>query len=389
MCGGCWPTRGPSRALAAGLRRWDDPAHGAQAADELAQTLAAGAVPEHLAAAFRRHYARALANAADHGWPSVGVEPLVAVVRDGRVEAVRASHDVVLYVPDQHAPLKHSLVELAGYPVLVAEPESGAALAAKLAEQGVLAIRLSDVDVRVFSQGQEIVPDSNRPLLIDGREWLVTVVALVLELKSGTFVRRAERTLRALLATIRTVRLARLPDVIVRIGQSQSVPPGSVNSVPLPDPDHPTIAVWDAGDQWEELQACAPALAHLLAQPYVHDALQLALIKLERLVTPGEPLNDETLAKALDTTAARVREMRRGLEGDLEGLKRTARPVIAALTEPQNRDAADDAVRACTSDGALAALLAVHEKAIGSRPAKRSWSCVAPARWTRSATGSG
>jgi len=330
--------------------------------------MAGGGVPEHLAATFRKHYARALADAAAGGWPRGGQNVLVVAVRDGRLEALTASAGEALYVPDQHAPLKQSLVELAGHLVLVADPDSGAAIAAGLVEHGVTAVRLSDVDVRVFSGDQEVLPEPGRPLPAEGREWLVIVVALVLELKSGTFVRRAERTLRALLAQVRTVRIARLPDVAVRIGESQSVPPGSVRSVPLPDPDNPTIAVWDAEGHWDDFQACAPALAHLLAQPYLHDALQLALIKLERLVEdPGAALDDETLGRVLDTTPARVRELRRGLEGDLDGLERAARPVVAALGGggAAERDAAYDAVRACASDAALAAVLAPYETALG------------------------
>jgi len=330
--------------------------------------MAGGGVPEHLAATFRKHYARALADAAAGGWPRGGQNVLVVAVRDGRLEALTASAGEALYVPDQHAPLKQSLVELAGHPVLVADPDSGAAIAAGLVEHGVTAVRLSDVDVRVFSGDQEVLPEPGRPLPAEGREWLVIVVALVLELKSGTFVRRAERTLRALLAQVRTVRIARLPDVAVRIGESQSVPPGSVRSVPLPDPDNPTIEVWDAEGHWDDFQACAPALAHLLAQPYLHDALQLALIKLERLVEdPGAALDDETLGRVLDTTPARVRELRRGLEGDLDGLERAARPVVAALGGggAAERDAAYDAVRACASDAALAAVLAPYETALG------------------------
>ena len=328
--------------------------------------MAGGGVPEHLAATFRKHYARALADAAAGGWPRGGQNVLVVAVRDGRLEALTASAGEALYVPDQHAPLKQSLVELAGHPVLVADPDSGAAIAAGLVEHGVTAVRLSDVDVCVFSGDQEVLPEPGRPLPAEGREWLVIVVAL--ELKSGTFVRRAERTLRALLAQVRTVRIARLPDVAVRIGESQSVPPGSVRSVPLPDPDNPTIAVWDAEGDWDDFQACAPALAHLLAQPYLHDALQLALIKLERLVEdPGAALDDETLGRVLDTTPARVRELRRGLEGDLDGLERAARPVVAALAGggAAERDAAYDAVRACASDAALAAVLALYETALG------------------------
>ncbi len=325
-------------------------------------------MPDHLLATFRKHYARALAAAAARpggSWARDGAE--LAAVRNGRLEAVVAAEDDPLYVPDEHGALKQSLVELAGHPVLVADADDGEAIAAALTAQGVSAVRLSDVTVKVFSADEEIVPGPQRPLLAAGRDWFVTVVALALELKSGTFVRPTERTLRALLSTVRSVRVARVPEVAVVIGGAPAVPADGVRSIPLPDPSDPTVAVWDTHGEWDELQACAPALAQLLAQPYLHDALELALIKLERLLgeEPPDLIGDEALARALDTTAARVAELRRGLEGDVHGVKRLLRPVLAVITDPADRDAADDALTSSGTEAALIGLLVPQEAALG------------------------
>ena len=326
--------RALGRALDAGVRRWDDPVHAAAAVRELGLSLKQGAVPDHLSATFRREYSRALADTARVGacpWSSLA-DVVLAADRGGRLEPVHPRTDEPLYLPDEHDPLKLSLVELAGHPVLVADPGAAEQTAAMLRGLGLQIVPLSEIDVTVFSGEEQVLPEPDRPLLIDGRDWLVTVVGVVLELEGGRFLRRrTERTLRALLARLRSIRLARLPDVTISVGGVEAPPTLNVRSVPLPDDDYPTIAVWDAEGQWEELQACAPALAHLLAQPYLNKALQLGLIKIEKVLGDDRPdvLNDALLARALDTTAARVAELRRGIAGDLNGLKYRLRPVLA------------------------------------------------------------
>jgi hypothetical protein len=174
----------------------------------------------------------------------------------------------------------------------------------------------------------------------------------------------------ALIARVRAVRIARLPDVTITIGEIQTHPSANVRSVPLPDPWYPTIAVWDAEGDWAELQACAPALAHLLGQPYLHDALELALMKLERLLADAPPdrMEASLLARAFDTTPARVAELRQALEGDVDHVKRRLRPVVAHLTDLDYRDRAIDAVDGCASEEALARLLAPHAADLAVAP---------------------
>lgn len=361
--------RALGRASAAGLRRWDDPAHAAAAVRELGVTLQDGAVPDHLGATFRKEYSRALADAARAGaspWLSQA-DVVLAADRSGRLEPVRPSPDEPLYLPDERDPLKQSLVELAGHPVVVADPEAGEQTAALLRGVGLNVIRLSEIDVQVFSGEQQVLPEPGRPLLIDKRDWLVTVVGVVLELEGGQFRRRrTERTMRALLTRLRAIRLARLPDVTVSVGGVEALPSMNVRSVPLPDADYPTIAVWDAEGEWDELQACAPALAHLLGQPYLYKALQLALIKIEKLLGDDHPesLDDALLARALDTTAARIVELRRGITGDLDGLKHRLHPVLACVVDAAEIHALGDAIDECTSEQALESLLAVHQQSL-------------------------
>ena len=355
--------RALARAEAAGLRRWGAPANAADAVRELGLALQDGAVPDYLSATFKKEYSRALASAAKEGawpWPP-GTEVVLAADRAGRLEALRPAPDELLYLPDGHDSLKQSLVELAGHPVLPADPEEGERTVSLLRAHGLRVLPLSEIDVKVFSSNQQVVPGPGRPLLVDGREWLVTVVAVVLELKGGPFRRRrTERTLRRLLAQLGAVRLARLPNVSIRVGGIDAPPPANVRSVPLPHAAHPTIAVWDAAGEWEELQSCASALSHLLSQPYLHDPLELALIKIEKMLggASAHDLDDELLASALDTTAARVGEVRRGIEGDLDGLKRKLRPVLMCLADPADVHIAGDAVDRCASEQELEAVLA-------------------------------
>ena len=119
--------RALDRAEAAGLRRWEDPANADIALRELGEILDRGGVPDHLAATFRNHYARVLADtAASKTWPwSPEERAVLATVRDGQLEAVAAEPGHVVYVADENAPLKQSLVELAGHRVLVADADSG------------------------------------------------------------------------------------------------------------------------------------------------------------------------------------------------------------------------------------------------------------------------
>ncbi|MFF7702877.1 sacsin N-terminal ATP-binding-like domain-containing protein [Streptomyces lydicus] len=326
-----------ARLRRCGLRSWEDPLHAGAAVQHLGEILHRGDVPSYLSVSFKKHYGRAWSHLAQNArWPWLpGEEVRLAVSRGNALGTfVPATEDVPVHVCDEQAPLKEALVELAGHPVLVAGPESGDAIVEMANAHGIRTLRTSATDVQVrHRDGEPITPTRHADTLIDGREWLVTVVALAVELKSGAFLRRSERGVRALLQRLRTVRVVRADEVEVVISGVLTEPPPTARALPLPDPDHPTVVVWRSEEGWDELQACTSALAQLLGRPGLQDVLELVLVKLERQLDTHDPerIDDRTLAMALDTTEAKVAEIRRNLTGDVHDTVRLLRPALCCL----------------------------------------------------------
>ncbi|MGW7382857.1 sacsin N-terminal ATP-binding-like domain-containing protein [Streptomyces sp. NPDC054794] len=362
-----------------GLRLWDEPGDSAAAVQYLGILLADGHVPGRFAARFKRHYRQAWQHAAASGtWPWDDEETVRLAVVQGSALRAHAVSDAVsdadideesgepadsgaraVYIIDEVAPLKESLVELAGHPVLVAAPEHGKDIARLLERRGVPVRRLSTTEFHVrAADGELITPTSGRPLLTDDREWLVTLVALVLELKSGAFTRRSEQRVRSLLDLLHLIRVASTEEVEILVAGHPAAPPPTARALALPHPEHPTVVVWTGDDGRSELQACAPAVAQLLGNPSLQDALELALMKVQQQLggTPPDDVtdvDDRTLAFALDTTEEKVAEVRRGLTGELTTLVRRLRPVLVCAAGPDRAAAVDDDLRRCRSEEAL------------------------------------
>ncbi|MER5932601.1 DUF3883 domain-containing protein [Streptomyces sp. NPDC002054] len=328
------------RLLHLGLRRWDDPQHAGAVVLQLGGTLDNGEVPEYLSVSFKRHYERAWSQIAQTGvWPwAPGEEIRLAVSRAntlGALTAPASGGGTTVYVRDQEDPLKEALIELAGHPVLVAPADSGEAIVRLAEANGLRVERTSATHVQVrHRDGSPITPDGAATALVERGEWLVTVVALAMELKSGAFIRRSERGVRAALERLRTIRVVHAAEVEIAIAGAPAEPPSTTRALPLPDDDHPTVVVWRSEEGWDELQAATPAIAQLLNRPWLQDALELVLVKLERLFgghMPGH-IDDGSLAQALDTTEAKVTEIRRHLTGDVQDAVRLIRPVLACAT---------------------------------------------------------
>ncbi|WP_405140685.1 hypothetical protein OG589_27430 [Sphaerisporangium sp. NBC_01403] len=346
-----------ARLRQAGLRIWEDPHQSGAVVKELGSILAEDAVSEHLSISFKRHYARAWTDAARlSAWPWTVGEPVrLAVDYGATLTAITASGQQEVYVTDEAAPLKESLVALAGHPVLITESDAGEAVAQMLEANGIGVARLSETEVKVLDGETLIVASSDHPLLTEGKAWLTTVVALVLELKSGAFIRRSERGIRALLDRLRGTRIARAGEVEILLDRVRAEPSKTTRSLPLPDLHHPTVVVWNSDGVWDELQACAPALSQLLGQPSLQDALELAFVKLHRILgdDPINHIDDQTLASALDTTESRVGELRRGLTGELTDLVHLLRPVLICASGVGDLDAIDQALARANSENVL------------------------------------
>jgi hypothetical protein len=136
-------------------------------------------------------------------------------------------------------------------------------------------------------------------------------VALVVELKSGAFLRRSEHTVRSLLDRLRAIRIVQAEEIEILIAGERVEPSPTARSLPLPHPAHPTVVVWsgdrDGDGGWDELQASTSAVTQLLHQPSLQGALNLVLVKLQRHLGGEMPdhIDDRTLALSLDTTSSR------------------------------------------------------------------------------------
>ncbi|MFD8645680.1 sacsin N-terminal ATP-binding-like domain-containing protein [Streptomyces zaomyceticus] len=335
------------RLLQLGLRTWDDPQHAGAAVRQLGDVLDNGEVPAYLSVSFKRHCERAWSHVAQTGvWPwAAGDEVRLAVSRTnvlGTLTPSAPAEGVVVYVRDQEDPLKEALIELAGHPVLVAAAESGEAVARMAEGNGLRVERTSTTHVQVrHSDGAPITPTGQADVLVERREWLVAVVALAMELKSGAFVRRSERGVRAALERLRTIRVVHAEDVEIAVAGTPTEPPPTTRALPLPDDHHPTVVVWRSDQGWDELQAATPAIAQLLGRPWLQDALELVLVKLARHFDGHVPdhIDDNALAQALDTTEGKVTEIRRHLTGDVQDAVRLLRPVLACITAAWDEEA--------------------------------------------------
>ncbi|MFG2484520.1 sacsin N-terminal ATP-binding-like domain-containing protein [Streptomyces virginiae] len=354
------------RLLQLGLRRWDDPQHAGAAVRQLGDVLGNGEVPEYLSVSFKRHYERAWSHVAQTGtWPWVpGEELRLAVSRTNALGTLTSSSTSVdgatLYVRDQEDPLKEALIELAGHPLLVAPAECGGAIVQMAEENGLRVKRTSATHVQVrHSEGAPITPAAEAALLVERKEWLVAVVALAMELKSGAFVRRSERGVRAALERLRTIRVVQAEDVEIAIAGTPTEPPSTTRALPLPDDDHPTVVVWRSTGGWDELQAATPAIAQLLGRPWLQDALELVLVKLDRHFDGHLPdqIDDGALAHALDTTKAKVTEIRRHLTGDVQDAVRLIRPVLACVTAAGWDEEAEHLLARAANESELRAII--------------------------------
>jgi hypothetical protein len=357
------------RLRSLGLRVWGNSQYVGAMLHDLGELLDAGAIPEHQTHEFKKQCQHAWGELAAHPdqWPwSTDAAVRLPVIEGTKLVALEPSLDAVVYIPDEASPVKQTLAELAGHSVLVADPPTGEAVATLLMTRGVEVTRLSEVMVEVLADGQPVVPNPAMPRLVaDGGDWLTTVVGLVVETKSGPFIRYSQRGIQRILDRLRDVRIVRPGGVELVIDGAVVAPPASTRSLPLADAEAPTVVVWGADGIWDELQAAAPALAQLLDQPSLQDALELTFVKLERLLRAGDAdargdhsgvlLEDDVLARALDTTPSRIAELRRGLLGDLADLAYRLRPVLLYAAGLDNRSEVEAALEDVTGEEMLLA----------------------------------
>ena len=318
--------RALDRARALGIRVWDDPEYCGAVLRALPDILGRGSVAPHDAASFKKQCRQAWAHLLREPalWPwSDEAAVTVVVTEAGQVRSLSVAPDVTLVVPDDDDQTKQSLIALTARPVLVADAGDGPPLAELLRRHDFEVQPTSEVSVEVYCDDELVVADpALHPFVTDDRQWIVTIVALVAELKSGPFTRHTEQSIRQILDRLRAVRIVRADDVRLILGGEEVAPPAQTTSLPIEDAVAPTIVAWPTGlDVYTELENCAASIATLVGQPLLADALQLVFTRLgQAKISPSDVVTDEELANALQVSEAQVKESRSELRGPLVGL---------------------------------------------------------------------
>lgn len=307
-----------------GIRFWDEPRHSGHVLRKLPQLLEDGHVPSHDAGSFKKQCRQAWSHLVDHPdqWPWQSQEtPTVVVTEGGQLRARALDSGTTVFVPDETDQAKQALIGLTAHPVLVSDPALGQSVAGLIAGHEMAVMPTSGVSVEVFGDDQLIAADIALPaLLAEGRQWVATVVALVAELKAGSFVRHTEQSISQLIERLRRTRFVRVASVRLVLGGTEVDPPEQTSSVAIEDDTAPTIVLWVGGGTiFEQLERCAGSIADLIRQPQLTAELQLAFSRLGRLGLPTTPMlvEDQALAQALQVSEAEIRESRADLRGPL------------------------------------------------------------------------
>ena len=323
------------RLRAAGVRIWDDPAFCGLALRELASLLDEGRIAPPEEATLRKQNRLAWERLAqDPGqWPWTDDEtPHVVVTVHDQLRALMLDPAVQVIVPDEPGGARQALFALTETPMLVVNPERGQAVTALLQDRQLPAIPTSQLPIKVFGDNDELITaDPGHPALLeDDRQGAETVIALVAELKAGSFTRHTVQSIQQLLDRSRRVRLVRAESVRLFIGDEEITPPAHTRSLPIEDKAAPTVVFWGRGSTpFAELDQCAESIATLIGQPQLSAEIQLAFSRLGSSPEPVTELTNGALAYALQVSEAQIRESRTGLRGALFDVLNRVRLVLA------------------------------------------------------------
>ncbi|GAA0318212.1 DUF3883 domain-containing protein [Streptomyces polychromogenes] len=337
--------RAVRRTSAWGLERWDSPDTAARRVRELTGLFTAGAVPETMLATFRRAYEDAWAECAQTGqvpYPR-GSGATVVISRGGRLEPVTLTDatdpatDVDhLYVEDTDARQLVQLLEQRGAPLLRMRNVHGDAVAALLERRfGSRVRRVSRARVEVRVDGEPFLPGSaGEPLITPDREWLLTLVAAVIDLRAGRFRRPTTESVRrgcAIAKRVRIVHACVLTSVVDEITERPGH--GGRRWLAVPHEDTPTLLL-EGPSQGEEdlLQRSAPGIMELLHHPELADTLRMALLDLGAAGwDQGQSPDADAIADVLGEDRARVHEIASTLRQPLDALLDVLVPLLATL----------------------------------------------------------
>jgi hypothetical protein len=351
-----------------GMRLWSDAAQSARRVQLLAHLFERGIADSQLAA-FRKAYERSWAQiiAGGHALPwQTDADIRVIVSRRGQLGVFPSGGDAdeQLYILAQPDRLAETLLGALDVPVLQVGSDDGRAAAELLLPLLADSLRvIASGDFRIFVDGVALVADPDHPFIVGpGREWLVDLLALTLELKATQFNRQTEQTVRSAVERLRKVRLKTGHDLHIELdGQSIVLPDFMRRVLAVPSGEDPIVAYIDPQSSigWWALERIAQPLADLVGQTLSGAELRLAIAALARRADSDELMTptDDDYSHALGESVARISEVRRGLRAVVDDLVHLLRPVAFHLAEVdllQLMAAAGDNI---DTDNAIEALL--------------------------------
>jgi hypothetical protein len=276
---------------------------------------------------FKRQYRQAWDNLlrGDKPWPwSEDDNPVVVTTTGNQMEPVGLDEGTGILIQDEADPTKQSLIALTGQHVLLADAAKGARIADVIRQHHDDVQLTSEMAVDVYGDNHLILPSEVHPLLVgDDTPWIATIVALVAEFKSGSFVRPTEQSINAILQRLRRIRIARVESTRFIVAGTEIAPAAHTKCLPLEDDSNPTIVLWsDSSSTYDELEKAAPALASLIHNQDLADHLALVFTRLSQTDSPtaASGPTDPELAMALQIDMEQVLEARAGLRGSMADL---------------------------------------------------------------------
>lgn len=361
------------RASGWGLERWDSPDTAARRVRELTGLFAAGAVPETMLAVFRRAYEDAWAECAQAGrvpYPP-GAEATVVVSRGGRLEAVTLTDAAEpatavdhLYVEDTDVRQLVQLLEQRGAPLLRMRNVHGDAVASLLEGRFGSRIRRvsrARVEVRVDGEPFRTGP-AGEPLITSEREWLLTLLAAVIDLRASRFRRPTTESVRRACAIAKHVHIVHADTLTTVVDEITERPGhGGRRWLAVRHQDDPALLL-EGPSQGEEdlLQRSAAGIMELLHHPELADTLRMALLDLSAAGWgQGQSPDADAIADVLGEDRARVHEIAATLRQPLDALLDVLVPLLATLSlEAAHALLSDD--EATASESGLDRLLAAR-----------------------------
>ena len=327
----------------AGLKVWNDRGSAPARLSELASLATSNDLHDADLVSVQRASAAAWSDVV--GSPgALLTRALPLVVSRGRVLDVLSpseSEPPLVYVVDTAPGLVGQVLEAGELPVLIADPQHGAAIVRHLEGRGGFRVRAaSAVDARAILDGRELRPDpdAGAALLATFSPWLARTVLAILDLRSSRFARVTDRVLHEVEARLRRTRIATGHHIQLSVDGAVLPAKGRLaDSLHLDDSQNPLLVVNDTDlelPSWSGLEVIADDLAELLKQSQSASEIRAAALALQRSVGEWREPNEEELARVLRCSPEAVAEVLHNLRTSTDQLRELIAPFIAVVCGP-------------------------------------------------------